>query len=216
MIEASVDVQWHRLRWLLFAEIVFHLLFVLILSLFLVLGHGSHPSLQPSFEFTPALMLVLTIVFYLPLLVKQLALPLYTDKRLMPRHRFLLHLLLLFLVILVVTTRPYSPDTSYPEVVHQMHTHLSAWLILLAWTTLFLRLGDLPHLSIHLHIFLTVLRKSLLFLATLLALLVGFALAFHILLQKNAIGSKRFEPPLSVSLSLCHEISLFSAGFKVR
>jgi len=197
VIEASVDVQWHRLRWLLFAEIVFHLLFVLILSLFLVLGHGSHPSLQPSFEFTPALMLVLTIVFYLPLLVKQLALPLYTDKRLMPRHRFLLHLLLLFLLILVVTTRPYSPDTSYPEVVHQMHTHLSAWLILLAWTTLFLRLGDLPHLSIHLHIFLTVLRKSLLFLATLVALLVGFALAFHILLQKNAIGSKRFQSPIN-------------------
>ena len=192
MIEASVDVQWHRLRWLLYTEIVFHLLFVVVFSVFLILGHGLHPSLQPSFEFTPALMLVLTIIFYLPLLAKHLLLPLYTDKRLMPRHRFLLHLLLLFLVILVVTTRPYSPDASYPEVVAQMHTHLSAWAILLAWITLFLRLGNLPPLSIHLHIFLTVLKKSLVFLATLLALLLGFALAFHILLQKNAIGSKRF------------------------
>ena len=192
LIEASVDVQWHRLRWLLFAEIVFHLLFVTIFSLFLVLGHGLHPSFQPIFEFTPVLMLVLTIFFYLPLLAKQLLLPLYTDKTLMPRHRFVLHLLLLFLIILVVTTRPYNPDVSYPEVVNQIHTHLSAWAILLGWTTLFLRLGDLPHLTLHLHIFLTVLRKSLVFLATLAALLVGFALAFHILLQKNALGSKRF------------------------
>ena len=194
-----MDVQWHRLRWILFAEIVFHLLFVIVFSLFLILGHANHPSLQPSFEFTPALMLVLTILFYLPLLAKQLLLPLYTDKRLMPRHRFLLHLLLLFLVVLVVTTRPYSPDASYPDVVNQLHSHLSAWAILLAWTTLFLRLGDLPPLTIHLHIFLTVLRQSLVFLTTLLALLVGFALAFHILLQKNTIGSKRFAvvPPIT-------------------
>ena len=79
---------------------------------------------------------------------------------------------------------------------NQVHQHFSAWALLLSWLTLFLRLGDLPHLSLHLHTFLTVLRKSLVFLGTVATLLIGFALTFHLILSPNTQQESRLAVPI--------------------
>ena len=117
-MKASVEVLWHQHLPLLLTELLLHLVFLLSLSLLLVLGDPHNPSLQAAaqaFPHLPSLLLSLTLLSYIPLLLRHLPLPLFTDRRLLPRARYLLHLLLLLLLLLVVTTRPYSPGASYPS-----------------------------------------------------------------------------------------------------
>ena len=125
MVEASIDVQWRRLRSFLLVELCLHALFVVTFSLLLIFGHAHHPSLQAAiavFPHAPTLLLVLTLLFYLPIMLRHIALTLHTHSRLLPRLRLLLHLLLMLLLLLTITTRPYSPRAVYP---HQVRCALS-------------------------------------------------------------------------------------------
>ena len=96
---------------------------------------------------------------------------------------------------LILTT---NGETSETELVH-----ISAWTVFFAWIFCVIKVSECPCLGIYMYILQVVLQDILAFFVSMLALLLGFAFSFHLIIgrgdEENSIG---YNSPISAFLSI--------------
>ena len=91
---------------------------------------------------------------------------------------------------LILTT---NGETSETELVH-----ISAWTVFFAWIFCVIKVSECPCLGIYMYILQVVLQDILAFFVSMLALLLGFAFSFHLIIGRN----DEENSPISAFLSI--------------
>ena len=95
---------------------------------------------------------------------------------------------------LILTT---NGETSETELVH-----ISAWTVFFAWIFCVTKVSECPCLGIYMYILQVVLQDILAFFVSILALLLGFAFSFHLIIGRN----DEENSPISAFLSILTSI----------
>jgi hypothetical protein len=106
--------------------------------------------------------------------------------------------LLTFILAFLALILTNDGETSDIELVH-----ISAWTVFFAWIFCAIKVSECPCLGIYMYILQVVLQDILAFFVSMLALLLGFAFSFHLIIgrgeNENSIG---YNSPISAFLSI--------------
>ena len=205
LIESQARLKWESLQKIFFAFLVWNILFTSIFSLFVIFDMSHHQIISISINnFFPGIviLLVLSILLYLPISLIELITAWITHKNLRSKPKLFIQILFFLLFLFIVSSRPYHENISYSTPVIKIHNHISSWTILLAWLKIFLIIQDIPSVTIYVHMFLNVFCTILKFILVMVSLLVGFCLSFHIILPFNKEEGGRFRSPINAFIKL--------------
>ena len=199
VVEAQTCLKWQNTRTIFLSFLTWNILFTTLLSLLVILDHSHHQAIKTvSDKFYPSsivIMLVLSIIFYVPIIIIDITSVFTTNRKLVSKPKILLQSLHLLLFLSMTMTRPYSEHISYSPAVVRLHSHLSAWTLLMAWTKNIIIIQDIPAITVYVQIFLNVFCDILKYLLVMFSLLIGFCLSFHIILPYNTEDNQRFKSP---------------------
>jgi ankyrin repeat protein len=194
-----LDLKWHHIRIFFYINLIFYILFVALLTLYILLGYEKSQiidSNRNSVNISDLSMgrteksggeslavvkgnmsgfwWVLSIVFLILLIMREIfQLVVSPSKYLCSSENYLEFLLLIT-----------SASILFSEWVHNnARPHFSAIAILLSWAELVLLIGRHPRLSTNIEMFKTVSWNFLKFLAWYAILIIAFALSFYTLFR---------------------------------
>lgn len=194
-----LDLKWHRIRIFFYVNLIFYILFVALLTLYILLNYGkthtvdsnkdpanttiiSSATTEESPRETLAVVKgnasgfwwALLIVFLILLTLREVfQLVVFPSKYLRSPENYLEFFLLIT-----------SAAILFCDWVHgNARPHISAIAILLSWAELVLLIGRHPHLSTNIEMFKTVSWNFLKFLAWYAILIIAFALSFYTLFR---------------------------------
>lgn len=190
--EAFVHFKWKKLCWPFYSAFVYRLSLALILTLSTLFEVSRHPLFVKWAPVTRPGLTWILIAALIPtaLHVVFKVVGVFASKRLMrPTLSSFVQCGLLVSVSAFVAL--ILTQSHYVEALH----HCATWAVFLSWTFVLFKVCECPRFGIYVHILRVVLQDVLAFLVSILALILGFAFAFHLL-------DKESSSPMAAFLSV--------------
>lgn len=186
LVESFLALKWYKLRTLYWLSVLCYLLFIVILTAYMVLVHSHKLSADPTAPSSISqpltvnalyVMLCLMTLFYLLFELNQMAIS-FVSYMLHVTNALQLSMLILIGVLLL----PLQMD-------EQVRLYLSAWALILSWITLVIIVGKHPYLSQFIMVFGAVGLNFAKFILLFSSVFVAFAIGFYFLF----VGDDQFS-----------------------
>ena len=198
--ETFIHLKWQQIRWLFYLSLFLHILSATITTIAILKSFTVAPdNFKNSHQNTIVYLFWAMAAAHVPVFV-MLVLEIFQKRssffisfwwpiqtQLFRKNRKIIHFplpsLTAFLrisipslMIAFITTRLIEPKNNL------LHTtHLSAWLLLISWADVIMKVEECPYLGIYVYMLSRVLKDVLIFLFSMMSLVIGFGSAFLVL-----------------------------------